>query len=362
MLNKAFLVRQIQVSTNRMIASGNGQFLYLNNDGRLFIVGKHALGAGTSYSSPVACVGNRFYTFTAAPGDTVCGINYSDGIYYAYLSNWWGQFGNNTRNDSSSPVAAVGGHSFVKVYASAAYGAIYALKSDGTIWSWATNTIGQLGDGTINSRSSPISVLGNHLFTEVAPGSQFVLALKSNGQVWAWGDNNAGNLGTNNKTNYSSPVLVSNHSFTKIAAGNSHSIGIKSDGSVWCWGANGSGQLGNNTKTDRSTPVSVPVTTRFVEVACSYNTSYALDTSGKLWAWGDNTYGQVGDNTINHRSLPVLCANTSSFSKICASHYECFAIKSNGEVWCFGRNEYGQLGDGARTSRSSPVSMLGFPR
>ena len=37
-------------------------------------------------------------------------------------------------------------------------GATIATKTDGTLWSWGNNGSGQLGDGTIINRSSPVQV------------------------------------------------------------------------------------------------------------------------------------------------------------------------------------------------------------
>jgi len=34
-----------------------------------------------------------------------------------------------------------------------------ALKTDGTVWAWGSNWTGQLGDGTITRRSSPVQVV-----------------------------------------------------------------------------------------------------------------------------------------------------------------------------------------------------------
>jgi hypothetical protein len=35
-----------------------------------------------------------------------------------------------------------------------------ALKSDGTVWAWGMNSFGQLGDDTTSDRSTPVQTLG----------------------------------------------------------------------------------------------------------------------------------------------------------------------------------------------------------
>ncbi|MBY9078904.1 RCC1 domain-containing protein, partial [Paenibacillus sp. CGMCC 1.18879] len=85
--------------------------------------------------------------------------------------------------------------------------------------------------------------------TAIAAGSSHSLALKSDGSVWAWGYGISGQLGDGSLTVRTTPVAVSGltSEVTAIAGGNNHSLALKSDGSVWAWGYNGSGQLGDGT-------------------------------------------------------------------------------------------------------------------
>src|SRR5688500_11976105 len=64
-----------------------------------------------------------------------------------------------------------------------------ALKPEGTVWSWGDNWYGQLGDNSTTQRSTPVQVSGLSGVIEVAAGGNFSLALKSDGTVWAWGSN-----------------------------------------------------------------------------------------------------------------------------------------------------------------------------
>jgi alpha-tubulin suppressor-like RCC1 family protein len=47
-----------------------------------------------------------------------------------------------------------------RVVAVAASNHSVALKSDGTVWAWGWNSYGQLGDGTTTDRSTPGPVTG----------------------------------------------------------------------------------------------------------------------------------------------------------------------------------------------------------
>jgi len=83
-----------------------------------------------------------------------------------------------------------------------------ALKPTGEVWAWGYNLYGQLGNQTRTNASSPVLVVGGHSFIEVAGGYYHTLARKANGEVWAWGYNVSGQLGNLTTTSYSSPVLV----------------------------------------------------------------------------------------------------------------------------------------------------------
>ncbi len=142
----------------------------------------------------------------------------------------------------------------------AGYDFSIGLKSAGAVWCWGFNTLGQLGDNTSTNKSSPVSVVGAHSFTSISAGSgaSHIMALKTTGDVWCWGLGISGQLGDNTITTKSSPVsVVGAHSFVAISAGSNHSVGLKSTGDVWCWGLGTSGQLGDNTITTKSSPVLV---------------------------------------------------------------------------------------------------------
>src|SRR5208283_3264220 len=141
-----------------------------------------------------------------------------------------------------------------------------ALKSDGTLWAWGDNSYGELGDTTTANQSSPeqIALPGslttdavNHEWAATAAGNYFTIALKSDGTLWAWGYNANGRLGigTWDYNAHSSPVQVgTDANWTAAAAGDSHVLALKSDGTLWAWGWNGDGQLGDGRNGDQYSP------------------------------------------------------------------------------------------------------------
>ena len=95
-----------------------------------------------------------------------------------------------------------------------------ALKSDGTVLAWGDNSGGQLGDGTSDTRLTPVHVtcgaatadvghcsLDGHLkgVSQIAAGAGISLALLDSGAVMAWGANSKFKDGS---TNSITPVYV----------------------------------------------------------------------------------------------------------------------------------------------------------
>ena len=58
------------------------------------------------------------------------------------------------------------------------------------LFSWGSNSSGQLGLGDVTNRSSPVQVGALTTWAKISEGSGgFSLAYKSDGTLWAWGNN-----------------------------------------------------------------------------------------------------------------------------------------------------------------------------
>jgi len=245
-----------------------------------------------------------------------------------------------------------------------------ALKSDGTVWAWGSNSYGRLGDGTTTNRPTPVQVVGpggNGYLTDVvaiAAGSDRSFALKSDGTVWAWGYNSiSGYLGDGTTTSRSTPVQVKGPDgvgyltdVVAIAAGDDHTLALKSDGTVWAWGRNANGQLGNGTTSSSKTPVQVHAPegvagylSDIVAVSGGQYHSLALKSDGTVWAWGGNTSGMLGDGTTETKSVPVQvtgpegAGNLTDVVAIAVNDSQSFAIRSDKTLWAWGNSYNGEL-------------------
>ena len=93
--------------------------------------------------------------------------------------------------------------------------------SNNCLYAWGNNLYGQLGDNTSTQRSSPVSVVGNYKFqiikTALGSSNAYSLGLTSDGVAYGWGGASSGTaaLGTNQTYNRSSPTAVSEDIFLK---------------------------------------------------------------------------------------------------------------------------------------------------
>jgi alpha-tubulin suppressor-like RCC1 family protein len=282
----------------------------------------------------------------------------AEGTVWSWGTNTYGQLGNGTTTPRSVP-GLVPGLSGVRAVASGEAHTI-ALLANGTLVAWGRNQYGQLGDNTTTARTSPQPVSGLTGVVAIAAGANHSLAVTASGAVWAWGNNGNGQLGDNTTTTRLVPTQIA--SFSGVAAvtgGLSHSLALKSDGTVWAWGGNWTGQLGDGTTTQRRTPVQVTGLVGVRQIAAGWDFSMALETAGQpagvLWSWGVNGGGQLGDGSTTARNRPG--PGLTDVIHIGAGATTAFAVTSDGGVWAWGDNPYGQVGDGSNIDRRLPVRL-----
>ncbi|MFA5459314.1 MAG: prepilin-type N-terminal cleavage/methylation domain-containing protein [Bacilli bacterium] len=314
-----------------------------------------------------------------------------DGTVWAWGQNSSGQLGNGTTEDSYLPIQVKGheGEGYLTDIIQIAAGSAHsvALKRDGTVWTWGNNSYGQLGDGTTTNKSTPVQVRGvngeGYLtnITQISARTH-TIALTYNGTVISWGNNMSGQLGDGTAINKATPVQVKDLSGTgvltnikQVVAGKGysfmgsegyHSAALINNGTVLAWGYNGYGQLGNQTTESSLIPVETIGLTDVVQITSGQHSLYALKNNGTVWAWGYNIAGSLGDGTTTDRHTPVQVKGPegegylTNIIQIKGGYRHTVALKNDDTVWTWGINSSGQLGDGTTTSRLTPVQVKGI--
>lgn len=291
------------------VAAGQAHTLALTDDGRVFAWGGNAwgqLGDGTT--------SGRTAPYQVATGiSRIAAGQYhsialkTDGTVLIWGANGSGQLGDGTQVSKSTPQAVPS----LTGVAAVAGGYTHTLiaKTDGAVWAWGSNGNGQLGDGSTTPRLSPVAIitLAGVAITDLAAGNVHSLARAANGLVYAWGNSNSGQLGDGTVEQRLTPIrVVDLQNISAISASALHSAAVETDGTPWGWGSASYGALGDGVPLPSTIPVNPsPGPVGAVSIGAGDARTVVATADGTIWAWGANAYGEIGDGTTADRPTPV---------------------------------------------------------
>lgn len=240
---------------------------------------------------------------------------------------------------------------------------------------WGTNAYSQLGDGTTIGRPYAAPVAGSPLTADVidvAAGGQHACAAKSDGTVWCWGRNSVGQTGqpgAGPAATTTTPTEVSGlaGSAIRVAVGHNTSCALIVGGALNCWGNNSDGQMGFTSATGwEAAPVFVGPVGHGVAVGtdflCALTFAGNATTAGSVYCSGNGTSGQLGNGQGQSSIAPVQVTGlpAGELSEIRAGDRQvCIAVDLVAHCW--GDNSSGQLGIGSTSNSLTAVQFGGQP-
>ncbi len=300
---------------------GREHVVALKSDGTVWTWGSNVegqLGLGTTgnVSTPtrVTSLGNDNVAVETGHNHIV--VLKADGTVWASGLNSDGQLGDGTTSLRRAPVRVQGITDATGI--AAGRNMSYAIRANGQLMAWGRNDEGQLGDGTTTRRLTPVRVgasIGFGTVTMVTGGRDHGVAVLTDGSVWAWGSNNYGQIGDGTVTDRTTPVRVVASGITDAAAGAHHSYALRANGTVASWGRNYRAELGDGTTTARRTPVSVLGVSNAVTLGSGRDMGNVTLADGRVQAWGHNLYGQLGDGTTTNRTSAIVVPGISNAVK-----------------------------------------------
>jgi alpha-tubulin suppressor-like RCC1 family protein len=220
------------------ISAGAWFSLALRSDGTVWAWGMNTdgeLGNGTTVSTevPVQVTGLSQVTGISA-GDDASLATRTRGItaltsVWAWGGNSMGQLGDGTVTNHLTPEQVTGINTPFVAGISAGFQFAVVLGTDGSSWGWGADQSGQLDSAPTSSpvtRPRQMTWTGSGI-THLSAGFDHVLALRSNGTVLAWGSNSQGQLGDGAVGGTSGPEqVVGLGGVSQVSAGGQFSLAL----------------------------------------------------------------------------------------------------------------------------------------
>ncbi|MBQ8300663.1 MAG: hypothetical protein IJX57_01675, partial [Clostridia bacterium] len=304
--------------------------------------------------------------------------------------NAQGQLGIGTKNNASTIQTVQNSENLVNniidISASANGYHSAALKSDGTVWTWGYNNVGQLGNGTVDLKTTPIQVGGggsnamhisygyirhsdgskeeigglDEIISNVTISEDDVLVIyndkittKQSFSLLPDTDTMLPSQLTFSSFNEKLATVNSNGVITPVKGGYGTAIILVKSGIY-------QSLIRVNIKPAVTGSIARPM------VVAGGAHTVALKYDGTVWAWGYNNAGQLGNNSTSNIYSPIQVQidNTgknflTDVIEISAGSNHSLALKSDGTVWAWGYNGNGQLGNNTTTNSLLPVQVLG---
>ena len=354
----------------------------------------------------------------------------SDNKVYCWGGGWYGQFGNGGTVQETTPVAVSqgampAGSTVVDIMTGEDF--TCAIASNNNAYCWGGNSFGQLGDNSKTQRTTPVAVAQGSLpagatIRQLTGGATHTCALASDNKAYCWGGGHLGQIGNGSTSQQSTPTAVSTiSSLAEIAQsvfrvfgesssatpgsplasdnsaavlssigsnfrirlgltnkeivqqhsvnnGGSHSCVISADSKGYCWGNAANGRLGNGSSSpDQTTPVAIsqgdmPSGATFREISAGPTHTCAVASDHKAYCWGPSGNNQLGNGSTSSQTTPTAVSqgampSGATILQIDTGIASSCVIASDNKAYCWGSGSYGRLGNGSNTSQPTAVAV-----
>ena len=179
-----------------------------------------------------------------------------------------------------------------------------ALRSDGTVRAWGSDTYGQT-----NVPAGLTNVIA------IAAGANHTAALTRDGTVSVWGDGLSGQAVP--------PNGLSN--VTAIAAAANYTLALKADGTVVGWGNNSSGQL--------DVPAGL---SDVVAIAAGTDNGFAIKSDHTVVQWGNGPIWQTWQSNMMETVQLSVAPGRSGIASVAAGAYSGWTLDDDGTAQSWG--------------------------
>jgi alpha-tubulin suppressor-like RCC1 family protein len=309
----------------------------------------------------------------------------SSGQVYCAGSNQYGQLGDGTTTNQSTPVKFTLPSGTVQSFAvGPSDGATSAdghshtcvIANTNIMYCAGRNLEGQLGDGSYTNRSTPVRFGTLSDIQSVKIAYRDTCVIRQGGSLMCAGENRVGRFGNGNSgASYNQPTAAFTSgvsgTITQVEMGPNQTCVLSSTHRAYCSGYGAYGRLGNNSSSSTSTPV------QYVTAGAATNldsigigdiqTCVLTSTTKAAYCAGYNRDGRLGIGSFasgqgTSNPYPTegkfILPSGVTVAKVIAGTSSTCILTTIGKGYCAGANTYGQLGNDILEDQSTPVRAL----
>jgi len=300
-------------------------------------------------------------------------------FYRASDGSYWANADDDPSFSQLGPVAAAGdtlrGYTgslrFADIAAAEVATAGVELGSGG-LYTWGTNSAGALGKGSTSFMEvvdEPTRVMTLDTYRAVTAGGSHFCAIRSDGTLWCWGTNTEGQLGVGDTTFRAAPTQVGNRSWITVSALLEHTCAIRDDRTLFCWGRNDDGRVGDDSTVRRNAPAQVGTSADWVGVSAGVGHTCGIRVVGssgerRLYCWGRTLSGVLGiGDPMGTENIPTpteVRNDLTGWQMVTTGNFHTCALLDQGsatEAYCWGFGGFGALGTGSLDQANSPAPV-----
>ncbi|GMR51068.1 hypothetical protein PMAYCL1PPCAC_21263, partial [Pristionchus mayeri] len=243
---------------------------------------------------------------------------------------------------------------------------VLIVSPDYNVYSWGSNSHGQLGlsDRVDRDRPTRVRALDGKVVKKATLGSTFSVFLADRGTLLVCGDRKMTGNGKEPEDKLEPQLVTSvlRQDIVDVSAGDEHVVAVAKDGTVFVWGVGTNGRLGTGDAEGlfAATPLRLPPKTLVIGVRCGPNATALLLDDGSIMACGSNRHNKLnlsqrlgffGHHRSPHNSEDILVpTRVPAFPErvvdvsLGANHSG--VVLESGLVYMFGMNVHGELGNG----------------
>ncbi len=310
---------------------------------------------GTCACPASSCIGGRCTPLhparSVAAGEAfACAID-ATGALFCWGRNVEGQLGLGAPGPDELTPRQVGAES---TWARLTAGQFHAcaIRTDGTLYCWGSDSYGQLGVGGPRATPAQVGTASDWAVVDTGMG-EHTCGISEDGSLLCWGDCHSGELGFCSSGSHLPPTLAQPGAWRAVGVGGNHTCAVTEARALVCWGSNDNGALGTGAdpSADIVPPTEVGAGTSWEAAFGGEFHSCGLSEDGSLFCWGNNGDGRLGVGDRTRRLVPTIVS--AGWTRVATGADHTCAIDSMGGLFCWGNDDSGQLGLGDAAVGSS---------